>query len=94
MMEIRKALAVACLIGIGLRLYGVDFIKTFGVSLITFLLFGGWRGGSWRLLKICQLIPRDLKYVYANSSHHVYHHIWVIFLVTTSNERAHYSGFQ
>ena len=58
-METRKAFAVACLIGLGLGLYGLDFVKALGASLIAFLMLGGWR-----LIRRCQMIPRDVRYVF------------------------------
>ena len=59
-MEIHKAFVVACLIGLGLGLYGLNISTAFGGSLTIFLILGGWR-----LTRILKQIPRDVRYVFS-----------------------------
>ena len=61
-MKVHKGFAFGCLIVSGLLLYGTNFTVVLGVAVILFLTLGGWKV-LVRAIKICQVIPRDLRYI-------------------------------
>ncbi|XP_065907543.1 long-chain fatty acid transport protein 4-like [Dysidea avara] len=60
-MKVHKGFAFGCLIVSGLLLYGTNFTVVLGVAVILFLTLGGWKV-LVRAIKICQVIPRDLRH--------------------------------
>jgi len=60
-MLVLHRLAFGCLIASWLWLYGASYILVLGGALVVFLTLSLWKIIVWAI-KICQVIPRDLRY--------------------------------